>query len=96
MAGMTTRQGKEFIPDKYLNECCHIGVDLTLMIPAGGNGGIKPAILTFLQSLEERFQKAVRFTLLTNSSTWHEVEFLVRSGDRLICIALTHGCPWPN
>jgi glycosyltransferase involved in cell wall biosynthesis len=93
---MRSRQAKEIIQDHDLNECCHIGVDLTLMIPAGGNGGIKPAILTFLQALEERFRKAVRFTLLTNSSTWQEVKFLVRSEDQLICIARTHGYPLPS
>jgi len=75
---------------------CHIGVDLTLMIPAGGNGGIKPAIFTFLQSLTERFQDGIKLTLLTNSSTYQEVEFLIRDQDRMICIALTHDCPWPS
>ncbi len=74
---------------------CHVGVDLTLMMPRGGNGGIKPAILTFLRSLSERFQSGIRFTLLTNSSTCREVESFIRTQDRVICIALTHGCPWP-
>jgi glycosyltransferase involved in cell wall biosynthesis len=77
------------------NGSCHVGVDLTLMIPRGGNGGIKPAILTFLRSLSERFQNGIKFTLLTNSSTYQEVEFLVRAQDRMICVALTHDCPWP-
>jgi len=80
---------------KDANRSCHVGVDLTLMIPRGGNGGIKPAILTFLQSLEDRFRDGVKFTLLTNSSTYREVEFLIRNKDRNICVALTHGCPWP-
>ena len=75
---------------------CHVGVDLTLMMPAGGNGGIKPAILTFLQSLTKRFQDGMKLTLLTNSSTYQEVEFLVRDQDRMICIAATHDCPWPS
>jgi Glycosyltransferase len=66
------------------------------MIPRGGNGGIKPAILTFLRSLGERFQEAIKFTLLTNTSTYREVEFLMREQDRSICIALTHDCPWPK
>jgi glycosyltransferase involved in cell wall biosynthesis len=65
------------------------------MIPHGGNGGIKPAILTFLQSLTERFRDGIRLTLLTNSSTYQELDFLVRDQDRMICIAATHGCPWP-
>src|SRR6201987_1643749 len=76
--------------------CCHIAVDLTLIIPGGGNGGIKPAILTFLRTLAERFQDRVRFTFLTNSSTCQEVNFLVRKQDQMICIALTHGRPWPS
>ena len=82
--------------DQSFGECCHIGVDLTLMIPGGGNGGIKPAILTFLKTLEDRFQDSVRFTFLTNSSTYHDVEFLVRKQDRMVCILLAHGCPWPS
>jgi glycosyltransferase involved in cell wall biosynthesis len=65
------------------------------MMPRGGNGGIKPAILTFLRSLSERFQSGIRFTLLTNSSTCREVESFIRTQDRVICIVLTHGCPWP-
>src|ERR1700732_4142977 len=79
-----------------LDDCCHIGVDLTLMIPGGGNGGIKPAILTFLKTLEDRFSGLVRFTFLTNSSTYHDVKFLVRKQDRMLCILLAHGCPWPS
>jgi glycosyltransferase involved in cell wall biosynthesis len=82
--------------DENLDECCHIGVDLTLMIPGGGNGGIKPAILTFLKALGDRFKDAVKFTYLTNSSTYHEVEFLVRKQDRMVCILLAHGFPWPG
>jgi glycosyltransferase involved in cell wall biosynthesis len=78
-----------------VDSSCHVGVDLTLTIPRGGNGGIKPAILTFLQSLTKRFQDGIRLTLLTNSSTYQELEFLVRDQDRMICIAATHDCPWP-
>jgi glycosyltransferase involved in cell wall biosynthesis len=91
---MTTSQPKEN-QNRSLSDCCHIGVDLTLMIPGGANGGIKPAILTFLQTLEHRFQDSVRFTFLTNSSTYQDVEFLVRKQDRMVCIVLAHGCPWP-
>jgi glycosyltransferase involved in cell wall biosynthesis len=80
---------------RNVGSSCHVGVDLTLMIPQGGNGGIKPAILTFLQSLTERFGDGIRLTLLTNSSTYQELDFLVRDQDRMICIAATHGCPWP-
>jgi glycosyltransferase involved in cell wall biosynthesis len=83
------------IEDRTPSKCCHVGVDLTLMMPAGGNGGIKPAILTFLQSLEERFRDRVRFSFLTNSSTYQDVEFLVRKQDKMICVAVTHGFPWP-
>jgi len=82
--------------DQDPDECYHIGVDLTLMIPGGGNGGIKPAILTFLKTLEDRFQDSLRFTFLTNSSTYRDVEFIVRKQDRMICILLAHGCPWPD
>jgi glycosyltransferase involved in cell wall biosynthesis len=78
------------------DKCCHIGVDLTLMIPGGANGGIKPAILTFLKTLEERFGNSVKFTFLTNSSTRSSVEFLVRKEDQMICILLAHGSPWPS
>jgi glycosyltransferase involved in cell wall biosynthesis len=81
---------------KNTTECCHIGVDLTLMMPHGGNGGIKPAILTFLQALAKRFPNTIRFTLLVNSSTYREVEFFLRDGDRVICVAATHGCAWPT
>ncbi len=77
-------------------QCCHIAVDLTLMIPGGANGGIKPAILTFLKSLEERFGNFVRFTFLTNSSTHYSLESLVRKQDQMICILLTHDTPWPS
>ena len=81
---------------KNTTACCHIGVDLTLMIPRGGNGGIKPAILTFLQALAKGFPDTVRFTLLVNSSTYREVEFFLRGGDRVICVVSTHGSPWPT
>lgn len=66
------------------------------MIPGGGNGGIKPAILTFLETLGDRFKDSVKFTFLTNSSTYHDVEFLVRKQDRMVCILLAHGYPWPS
>jgi glycosyltransferase involved in cell wall biosynthesis len=83
------------IQENKTNQSCHIGVDLTLMMPRGGNGGIKPAILTFLQSLKERFPDTVRLSLLVNSSTYREVDFFVGHGDRVVCVALTHGSPWP-
>src|ERR1700733_9082373 len=93
---LTAWRAPNIIEEKDANRCCHIGVDLTLMMPSGGNGGIKPAILTFLQALTERFPDTVRFSLLVNSSTYRDVEFFVRNSDRAICIALTHGCPWPT
>src|ERR1700676_3073427 len=92
---MFTIQPK-LITDQKSEHYFRVGVDLTLMIPGGGNGGIKPAILTFLKTLEDRFQEAVRFTFFTNSSTSSEVKFLVRKQDRMVCILLTHGCPWPD
>jgi glycosyltransferase involved in cell wall biosynthesis len=89
-------QARKIVPDRKIRKRCHIGVDLTLMIPRGGNGGIKPAILTFLQMLGQCYSDSVKFSLLVNSSTYREVESFVRTGDQVICIALTHDCPWPN
>lgn len=88
--------GKMKTRDQKSNRCCHIGVDLTHMIAGGGNGGIKPAILTFLKGLGDRFKDAVKFSFFTNSSTNQDVEFLVRTQDRIVCIALANGRPWPS
>ena len=46
---------------------CNVAVDLTPMISGGVNGGVKPAVLTFLRVLENEHGATFRFILLTNS-----------------------------
>jgi glycosyltransferase involved in cell wall biosynthesis len=65
---------------------CNVAVDLTPMISGGVNGGVKPAILTFLRVLENEHGDTFRFILLTNSSTHNDLLWLVRPGDLMLCV----------
>ena len=71
---------------------CNVGVDLTPMRPGGANGGVKPAILTFLRVLEGEHRETFRFTFLTNSSTHNDLLSLVRPQDLMLCVLKTSGC----
>jgi len=61
------------------------------MIPGGANGGVKPAVLTFLRVLEHEHGDTFRFILLTNSSTHNDLLSLVRPGDLMLCVLEAHG-----
>ena len=65
---------------------CNVAVDLTPMISGGVNGGVKPAVLTFLRMLEDEHGDTFRFILLTNSSTHNELLWLVRPEDLMLCV----------
>jgi glycosyltransferase involved in cell wall biosynthesis len=60
------------------------------MVPGGVNGGVKPAVLTFLRVLENEHGDTFRFILLTNSSTHNELLWLVRPGDLMLCVLEAH------
>jgi glycosyltransferase involved in cell wall biosynthesis len=77
-------------------ELCHVGVDLTHMIVGGANGGLKPAILTFLHALGSTYPQEFRFTYLSNSSTHEEMRSLLRPPDALVCVSCTPGYSWPK
>jgi glycosyltransferase involved in cell wall biosynthesis len=61
------------------------------MIPGGVNGGVKPAVLTFLRVLEQEHGDTFRFILLTNSSTHNDLLWLVRPADFMLCVLEAHG-----
>ena len=73
---------------------CNVGVDLTPMRPGGANGGVKPAILTFLQVLEGEHAETFRFTFLTNSSTHNDLLSLVWPRDVMLCVFKTAPVKW--
>jgi glycosyltransferase involved in cell wall biosynthesis len=65
---------------------CNVAVDLTPMIPGGVNGGVKPAVVTFLRTLENEHGETFRFLFLTNSSTHNDLLSLVRPQDLMLCV----------
>jgi glycosyltransferase involved in cell wall biosynthesis len=69
---------------------CNLAVDLTPMIPGGANGGVKPAVLTFLRVLVDEHGETFRFLFLTNSSTHNDLLWLVRPEDLMLCILELH------
>ncbi len=69
---------------------CNVAVDLTPLISGGVNGGVKPAILTFLRMLENEHGDTFRFILLTNSSTHNDLLWLVRPQDLMLCVLEPH------
>ena len=69
---------------------CSVAVDLTPMISGGVNGGVKPAVLTFLRALENEYGDTFRFILLTNSSTHNDLLWLIRPEDLMLCILESH------
>ena len=70
---------------------CRVAVDLTPMISEGVNGGVKPAVLTFLRVLENEYGDIFRFIFLTNCSTHNDLLWLVRPEDLMLCISEAHG-----
>jgi glycosyltransferase involved in cell wall biosynthesis len=56
------------------------------MISGGVNGGVKPAVLTFLRVLEKEHGDTFRFIFLTNSSTHNDLLGLVRPEDLMLCV----------
>jgi glycosyltransferase involved in cell wall biosynthesis len=69
---------------------CNVAVDLTQMFSGGVNGGVKPAVLTFLRVLEDEHGDTFRFILLTNSSTHNDLLWLVRPEDLMLCVLELH------
>src|SRR5262249_50749495 len=57
----------------------------------GVNGGVKPAVLTFLHVLEHEHGDTFRFILLTNSSTHNDLLGLVRREDSMLCVLEAYG-----
>ena len=60
------------------------------MIPGGENGGVKPAVLTFLRVLANEYGDSLRFIFLTNSSTHNDLLWLVRPEDLMLCTLEPH------
>ena len=69
---------------------CNVAVDLTPMFSGGVNGGVKPAVLTFLRVLEDEHGDTFRFILLTNSATHNDLLWLVRPEDLMLCVLEQH------
>ena len=64
----------------------HVVVDLTLMLPGGMNGGIKPAFIELFTRVRDNERESLRCTFLTNSWTHGELTSIRRPGDVAICV----------
>jgi glycosyltransferase involved in cell wall biosynthesis len=63
-----------------------VAVDLTPMLPGGANGGIKPAILEFIQALQRLREPDFSFYFVTAALTHREVETIATERDEVICV----------
>jgi glycosyltransferase involved in cell wall biosynthesis len=63
-----------------------IGVDLIPMRADGSNGGVKPAIIEFLKSIQVVKDAQVGFIYFCNSQTQHEIRNFCRADDLTICV----------
>jgi glycosyltransferase involved in cell wall biosynthesis len=69
----------------------HVVVDLTLLLPAGMNGGIRPGLFELLAAWRRREGGRVRVTWLTNTWTHGDLAPLRLTGDRAFCIKVLEG-----
>jgi glycosyltransferase involved in cell wall biosynthesis len=63
-----------------------IAVDLTPMLPAGKNGGVKPAIFEFIKGLQQLKGPNFNFLFLTAESTHAEVQAITTQHDQALCM----------
>jgi len=63
-----------------------IAVDLTPMLPAGANGGVKPAILEFIKALHRLPDSEFDFCFFLNTLAHSEIEAIITERDEVICL----------
>jgi glycosyltransferase involved in cell wall biosynthesis len=63
-----------------------VAVDLTLMLPAGANGGVKPAILEFIKALHRLPDSEFDFCFFSNALAHSEIEAIINRRDEVICL----------
>jgi glycosyltransferase involved in cell wall biosynthesis len=68
------------------NNRLKIAVDLTPMLPAGENGGVKFAILELLRGLKHDFSDRLTFLFLTADDSHDEVSALLGESDSSVCV----------
>ncbi|RKX35597.1 MAG: hypothetical protein DRP71_02905 [Verrucomicrobia bacterium] len=75
---------------------CIVAVDLVRLLPGGENGGVKPAVFSFLEWMGRRERQRITFIFVANEATRDEVHRLVRPGDRIWCSHRTTADPDPD
>ena len=71
-------------------------VDLTLLLPGGMNGGIRPMAFEFLRWIGRTAGPRVEFVFLTNTWTHADLGAIRRPGDRAVCVARLAGRELPT
>ncbi len=74
----------------------NLAVDLVRLLPGGENGGVKPAVFSFLEWMGRREGRRITFIFIANQATRAEVLRLVRPGDRIWCSHRTTADPDPG
>lgn len=73
-----------------------VAVDLVRLLPGGENGGVKPAVFSFLEWMGRREGRRTTFIFIANEETRIEVLRLVRPGDQIWCSHRTTADPDPG
>ncbi|MBL4575262.1 MAG: glycosyltransferase family 4 protein [Opitutaceae bacterium] len=63
-----------------------IAVDLTKLLPGGGNGGIKKTIFSFLDGVRKVSQEKIVYAFLCNAATKEEVAERAQAHDFIWCV----------
>lgn len=63
-----------------------VAVDLTPMLPGGANGGVKPAILEFIQGLQRLQDPSFDFCFITAAATHAEIQAIATQRDEAVCV----------
>lgn len=69
----------------------HIVVDLTLLLPGGMNGGIKPGFFGLFQELRNLAADELSCTFLSNSWSHGDLDSIRRRADTAVCIKALEG-----
>ena len=65
---------------------CTVAIDLTPLLPASMNKGLRIAIFSILEEIRTLYPDRFRFLFLTSTRMHHEVKKYERSGDQSLCI----------
>lgn len=68
-----------------------VAIDLTPLLPGGGNGGVKPFIREQIKWLGAQSRQPLVFLFITRQSSHHEVREWGRSSDEFVCILMDGG-----